>query len=246
MAENEIRMPEQEPPFAHNEMSQLNTDAVTPHVHNGQDSPPIDARFIMLPTYATIPTHNAPEGSLAVYNNGTVSSLYVFMRGAWRPAVAGGADTLVVGTASISNDANEGTMYTRTVAANSLSAGQMFRVRMMGRFTTANSSDYVTMRFKIAGATILSVTTPTGTVTDKPWYLEFIFTVRTIGASGQVQCILHGSANGVVLDAHTGSSSPTTVDTTAAANITFTCQWSAATSGDVVRLDQGVTEVVTP
>lgn len=152
-------------------------------------------------------------------------------------------DTPVSSQSSISNSTTEGTFYTRAIAANALVAGQQFRVRLFGRYSTGNGTDTNTFRFKMGGTTRITVVTIAGSVTNKPWSAELFFTVRSIGASGQVQFNVRAESNGVVVSTSAGGVA--TVDTTAACDITFTSQWSAATAGSVVYLEAGCTEVVT-
>lgn len=217
--------------------------AVTPHVHNGVDSPFVDPRSIALPVQATVPTHNASEGSPLFYSASSVYRLYAFLAGAWRSLASPfAADTPLVATQSISNDTAEGTVYTRVTAANTLLANQVYKVRIGGRYSSANALDFVTIRLKLNGVTIVTATTPLLVVTDNAWFVEFIFTVRSVGASGQIQFQGHGVAGLGVITGHPGGIS--TIDTTAAQNFTVTLQWSNALVGNVVRADQALTEVV--
>ncbi len=218
--------------------------ASVPHTHNGVDSPFIDKNSIILAVYSSVPTHTAPEGAIVLYASGSTYRIYRMHGGTWRAesAQAFSADTLLTGTQSISNSSVEGTMYTRVTAANSMLANQVFKVRISGRLTTANGTDYVTIRLKLNAVTIVTITTPLGTVTDAHFFAEFLFTVRSIGASGSFVFAGHGtSSSGVMAGA---AIAPTAIDTTAAQNFTVTMQWSNALAGNIVRLDQALTEIV--
>lgn len=246
--EKDIIAPTGTPPSPIAPLGQPGQDvAVPPHVHNGVDSPLVDPHSIILPVQSTVPTHNAPDGSVVLYASGSTFRVYRMHGGTWRTDTdtdAFAADTLLTSALSISNDTTEGTMYTRVTAANTLLANQVYKVRIAGRLTTANGTDYVTIRLKLNAVTIITVTTPLGTVTDSGFFVEFQFTVRTAGASGVLQFVAHGAGASGVIIGHTGSSSPTTIDTTAAQNFTVTMQWSNALAGNVVRLDQALTEVI--
>lgn len=124
-----------------------------------------------------------------------------------------------------------------SIAANTLAAGDHFKVRAQGIITAQNASDTLIIRSKIGSVEIVS----TGAIEPVPndiWVVEYDLIVRTIGASGTI--VAAGTyAIGTVgtVTAKPFLKASATLDTTAASNITVTAQWSSADAGNSTRLD---------
>jgi len=114
-------------------------------------------------------------------------------------------------------------LWTGVVNANEFKPGRVYVITGCGLFTTHDAADQATITVKLGAATIITLTTPQGLVTDAPWHFEAFFTMRTTGAAGTV------SSFGEVV-ASTGETYGVTessaVDTTAINNITVNCEWS--------------------
>lgn len=55
------------------------------HEHNGVDAPRLNPKdFKGFPVFDSVPTHNAPNGSIVVYESGATKRLYIYINGNWR------------------------------------------------------------------------------------------------------------------------------------------------------------------
>lgn len=149
---------------------------------------------------------------------------------------------VITTTSTVSNTVAETTVYTEPIAANELHTGQVVKVRVLGRYSTANASDTVTIRLKIGGTTILSVVSAAANVTNAPLDIEFIFTVRSDGASGTIIGFGRVELNNQAKSA--ASTSTTVVDTTIAEDVTITAEWSSADPSNSLSIDQGFTQFI--
>jgi len=152
-----------------------------------------------------------------------------------RKAVDRSGEAIIATTTSTS--VNETTIFTEALPANCFKARNFFKMFCGGQYTTHDAADTCIINIKIAGATVATISTPSGTVSGKPWHLEVNGTIRTVGAGGTMS--LH-----VVLTAHTTTvhaNTPTTaINTTSANDITVTVQWSDALNS--IQIDQGFVE----
>jgi hypothetical protein len=127
-----------------------------------------------------------------------------------------------------------------TFAANSLRPGQMLQVTAFGIITTPSATPgtmTVTPRFgTTVSGTSLGGAGPSGTLntslTNTPWYLDFLMTVRSVGTSATVVGV--GRIVTLALPSSPGNLSfggtVATVDTTAAAGIWLGITLSVGTS----------------
>lgn len=143
---------------------------------------------------------------------------------------------------TVAETTTETEVFSATTTAGQLTRGRVVKTRLMGRYSTANATDFFTARLKIGGTTIISIAATAKNVTDAPFDLEFLFTVRSAGATGTVQAFAEAEIDneGKAADA----TATTTLDTTVDEAITCTIEWSAATAGNTLTLDQAWTEFV--
>lgn len=145
---------------------------------------------------------------------------------------------VITATTTVSNTVTETTIYTATFAANALKVGNVIKVLSGGVISNATAADDVAINVYM-GATLISTFTPAiGNVTNKTWEADLRFTVRSVGVSGSLTFF------GIV-DIDTSqqkTSSITTIDTTAAENVTVKVQWNNAKSGNTISIYQGLAE----
>jgi hypothetical protein len=152
------------------------------------------------------------------------------------------AQDVVVTPVTVTNTTNETTIYTSTMAANYLTAGKLMNIKLYGRFFTVNSSTIYTFRVKLAGTTILTITSVGQNAFDRPFDIDLRSTVRSIGASGTIIC--YGKTQQDNLSPNIEIGSLTAIDTTLTNTISITVQWSNANPGNILTLEGGATECV--
>lgn len=150
------------------------------------------------------------------------------------------SDTLVA-SEDVADTIDETDIFVTTIDANALAAGQIVRALLLGRYSTANGTDTVTIRFKVNGATVLSITTTAAAVTDTPFACDIVSTIRTIGATGTFWSYVQAALNNV--NKHATVTSDESIDTTAEVELSVTVQWSAADPGNTISLDQSLLEM---
>lgn len=151
------------------------------------------------------------------------------------------SDVIITADDTVADTTTETTVFTKNLQRKTLSEGVVISTRILGRYSTANGTDTFTARLKVGGTTVDSLTSTAATVTNGGVDIEFVFTVRTGGASGAL--IAHTSAvfNDEVKSV--ADTSTTAVDTTSANDITLTIEWSAADAGNTFTISQGWTEL---
>lgn len=142
---------------------------------------------------------------------------------------------------TVANTTTETTVHTSEIIANQLTEGKMYILTLSGKFSTANASDFVTMRFKLGGVTIFSEILNPKTVADSPFNIEFKQTIRTTGATGTYSAAIEGHLNDQIL-----LETPLNgvVDTTCQEDITVTVQWSSANANNSFTVMQSLLEVI--
>jgi len=157
-----------------------------------------------------------------------------------RRVISRASDSIII-PATVADTVTETTVWTGTLAIDSIRPYKVYRVNFYGKFSTANASATVTIRIKLNSTVVVILTSTGGTVTDDFWHGSATLTARTIGVTGTVSG--HGDVMLGVKSVHTNTSS-IIVDTTAATNIIVTIQWSAALAGNTLTLDQAFLEVM--
>ncbi|MBP6181998.1 hypothetical protein [Flavobacterium sp.] len=152
------------------------------------------------------------------------------------------AQDVVVTPVTVTNTTDETTIYTSTMAANYLTTGKLMNIKLYGRFFTANSSTIYTFRVKLAGITILTISSVGQNATDRPFDIDLRSTVRSIGASGTI--ISYGKTQQDNLSPNIEIGGLTSINTTLTNTISITVQWSNAYAGNILTLEGGATECV--
>jgi hypothetical protein len=148
----------------------------------------------------------------------------------------------IVASTTLTNTTDETTVYTTSLAADELITGETITTEMFGRLSTANASATITFRVKIGGTEVMTLASTAGTVTDEPWHMKSVMTVRSVGGSGTVQ----GYLEIAIPNKNKAIANTTTVvvDTTTINNITLTAQWDAANVGHILTVSQAYSKVI--
>ncbi len=125
-----------------------------------------------------------------------------------------------------------------SVPANGFQVGDSYHAKIGGTISAQNGDD-ITIRIK-NGATVLASTGVISleAVTALAWEIEIDFTVRTIGATGQI--FTNGN---FAYNRNTGSlegfvfSDTEVIDTTASSTLMITAEWGQAKTQDIIFVD---------
>lgn len=148
------------------------------------------------------------------------------------------SDSIVADSADHENTTTEAAFDKSVpIAANSVAAGDCFHIRAAVNVSDNNGSDTLTLR--VLMGTVELVTTAAVDVADADvGYFDIMVTIRTIGASGTL--VATGvQALGVpgTVTAKPFRKGSTTIDTTAAMDITVLADWSAAHADNECNLE---------
>lgn len=143
---------------------------------------------------------------------------------------------------SVSNTITETTVATLSISADEFHVGEMIKAKFFGRYDTANASDTFTARLKVGGVTVATLNSDPQNVTNAGLDLEFIFTVRSIGATGSIFGHAHGSFNTTLKQSVNDSA--TVIDTTTNNDITLTIEWDASDVSNSVTISQQYLEFI--
>lgn len=145
---------------------------------------------------------------------------------------------VITTTTSVSNTTTETTIFTGTIDANDLRAGNVIKGIVSGVVSNATASDDVTIRVKLGSTTLITLAPAIGNVTNADWHIDGIWTVRSVGATGSIATHVSAEISGN----KEITNSIETVDTTAAENITVTIQWDNAKAGNIISAYIGLIE----
>ena len=143
-------------------------------------------------------------------------------------------------TVTVENTTTETTIWTGTMNANSLCAGNVFKFHANGLISSDSAGDLITIRIYV-GASETPVATLVGAakkLEDDHFHIDAVATQRTIGASGSRA--LH--VDMTIDEVEYSLSAIATIDTTANMDVTITAQWNNADAGDVLELLQAFME----
>jgi len=148
---------------------------------------------------------------------------------------------VAVSTVTVANTVTETTMWTGTMPANSLVAGNMFKFHADGVVSNGGSAaaaDQITIRIKVGATTVVTLTPATKALSSDHWHLDANACQRTIGGSGSRA--VHVDL--VIDDVETELIGVATIDTTASMDVTVTAQWGSAKAANTISLYQGYME----
>jgi hypothetical protein len=197
--------------------------------------------FIKLKSWADAPAK--PSEGVVYYADGTNwnpghgEGPYVYRNSEWVPLfplVSG----VIISDTSVSNTTTETEIYTTTIAAEELTTGEPFELKVGGYYDTDTASDTWTLRVKINGTAVHSITRQSAkNASAFGWVSKWIATIRASGASGTFV-----DSSELVDDdtcaAYTDSSGHS-IDTTSDLTLSMTIQWGAAKAGNVFVITQG-------
>ena len=152
---------------------------------------------------------------------------------------------VVVATVTVENTITETTVYTAAMAANSLCAGNIFKLHASGIIQNdgAAATEEVILRIKVGGVTVATLNPRTKAITaDSHWHIDANATQRTIGASGSraihVDLSIETDCGAVTEEVV----SVATIDTTVNMDVTITAEWASADANNTISLYQGYME----
>lgn len=140
-----------------------------------------------------------------------------------------------------------------TVPADSATIGRTFRITAGGKFSTmAGSPGSLTfnVRWGSANTDPLLVNLPmvpanlTASLANAGWFLIVIVTVRTLGASGSANGTGTASLYNTTPLNNDLQPSTTTINTTAAKDLTLFAKWSVANASNTITLENFIVEQV--
>ena len=147
---------------------------------------------------------------------------------------------ILLETITVENTTVETTVWTAGMAANSLSEGVAFKIHADGLINNGGpaAADEITLRIKVSGNTIVTLSPSTKTLTDEHWHLDANATQRTIGATGQRAIHLDLSIGDADTVNVTGVA---TVNTTLSMDVTITVEWASEDVANIFKLYQAFT-----
>ena len=144
-------------------------------------------------------------------------------------------DCVVLETVTVENDTTETTIWTCTMAANSVVAGNVLRFTGIGIASNDASGDILTIRVKVGGVTKATLENSARTFTDDDLHINGYATQRTIGTSGSRAMHLDMSIG----DDTSTLSGVVEINTEIDMSITITAQWDTADTDNVLTFQQG-------
>lgn len=152
---------------------------------------------------------------------------------------------------SLTNSTTATTIITYSVPPATLGAGSSFRVRLDGTVQTTSTSGTLTFTPQIQGTALAqtaAMPTEASANAASPFFLEYIYTVRTTGVSGTAIAKPYGIINlatsGVTYLTST-STATTTINTTAAAgsnSLLVQAQWATANASNSLLVETATIE----
>jgi hypothetical protein len=175
---------------------------------------------------------NTPQsGSLEYYNG------HLYLTDGARHVIPTSNGTKTT-TTTVVNTTTETVIYTYDFLSDELHSEERVVLRLDGVYSSENNSDSFTLRFKVAGNTMHSITrTAKGTLVDVGFESTYSGTIRSIGVSGQYVDFCKLLDNDSI--SCVGDSSVHTIDTTQGFTFQVTVQWNNAKPGNSLSCTQG-------
>lgn len=133
---------------------------------------------------------------------------------------------------------------TVTIPKNSLTAGDVIRIRAQGIAPATNSTDTLNIKLKV-GTTVIAQTGALDVANNDIFLIDANIVIRTVGATGTL--VAYGTVSiGTpgTATVKTFNLASTTIDTTVDQTLTVTATWSVANAGDTVQMDSLLVEKV--
>jgi len=151
-------------------------------------------------------------------------------------------DTEIISDLTVANTTVETIIFSESIGANELYIGQTLGFETCGIYSTVNASDTFTLRVKLGGVTVSTITSTPKNVTNTPFNIRFKGTVRAIGSSGTIMCGIC-----IMLDnigASVANTAASSVNTTVSNDLTVTIQWDSANAGNTLTRQIGYSEFI--
>lgn len=140
-------------------------------------------------------------------------------------------------TTTVVNTAVETVLYSYNFSANELHQDEKITFNMSGVYSNASASDDFTIRVKVAGVTLHTITRVGGNQTNAGWQIFYEGTIRTDGVSGTfVDFVKLLDNESVYMQADTTTHS---INTTGTVLFEATIQWANAKAGNTFSCTQG-------
>lgn len=154
------------------------------------------------------------------------------------------AQDVVVQSVPVTGTDAETTIYTATLGAGYLTPGKMINIKLFGSYRTASIASSFTIKVRLAGVTVLTVTSRPVTTNafDRPIDLDISSIIRTIGTAGTI--ISYGKVQQDDLASNMNMGISTGINTTIANDITVTVKWTVNDTNNRFSLEGGATECV--
>ncbi len=171
-----------------------------------------------------------------------ISGLFYTTLGDRRSIVQGSQP--IVGSTTVADTLVETVIYTTTLAANELIAGESLWTHIFGYMSTrpAGPGDTCTIRTYIGTSLVLTNTLTGKHITDEPISIEPALTIRSVGSFGTV--FGYAKCEIANLSYSSANTSTVVVDTTAVSSITISVQWDVANASNSITIAQGWTNVI--
>ncbi len=187
------------------------------------------------PTTTDLPNN----GDASLHTNTTSGDVFyaVNVNGVIRRMLLNRSYDIVTSSVTVANTTTETTVYTANIDPNELVVGKVIEVKLQGIYSTANSADTFNVNVYLDGSLVATITSDPKQVTGAEFDIQFLSTIRSVGASGTARTFLYAHVADV--DKSVASNALAPIDTTITNTITVSIQWSSATAGDTLTLQQG-------
>lgn len=178
------------------------------------------------------------------WNPGYGAGLYLYIGSGWKPLFNLTSDSLTT-EVQVDNTTTETEIFSADIDADHLKVGNIFKVILAGAYGVGIGTDNWTLRFKLNGTTIETVTRQSSNnVSDAGWVAEYKLAIAAEGASGTLKDV------GILIDDDadyaTGNKAGNTINTTVSNTFSVTVQWDAAKADNDFRLQLGYVEYIRP
>jgi hypothetical protein len=130
----------------------------------------------------------------------------------------------------------ETAIFSPSIRTDSLIQNRTYDIDVFGNFTTASSSDTFTLRVKIGGTTVATITSTAAKVSGAPFEATTVVAVESDGPSGQIETFTKATFDNEDKDVDNGASA---VDTTTATAVEVTVEWAGSDAGNSLTRDIG-------
>jgi len=147
---------------------------------------------------------------------------------------------VITATTTVENDDTVQTLFTGTLGANALKAGNLIKIHGSGKLSNDSTSDNLNLGILFGSTIIQQGDVLTGlNLTNEDWDIITEITVRSVGETGVLAILTHVKVKDVEIVV---SEDDAVVDTTAVQDITIKCLWANAKPGNTISIYQGYME----